>query len=115
MLARSGHGDVEQTLLFFGVSQPVFSAMYSPARSEICADTKSGQSRRPIEQRFGIGAVSAFDAGLAAGENHDWELQPFRFVNAHDAHRIEIFFGEHAFALILDVEHASVPIGESLP
>ena len=50
--------------------------------------------------------MAAFDAGLAAGENHDGKLQAFGFVDAHDAHGVEVFFGENTFAFVFDVEHA---------
>ena len=106
MLSRSGHGDVEQTLLFFGVSQPGFSAMYSPARSEIAP------MRRPVSPVDQSNSASA--AALCLPSMPVWQparitmgnSKPFRFVNAHDAHGIEVFFGEHAFAFIFDVEHA---------
>ena len=50
--------------------------------------------------------MSAFDAGVAAGQNYDRELQPFSLVYAHDAHGVEVFFGEDALAFVLDVEYA---------
>ena len=39
--------------------------------------------------------------------------KPFGFVDAHDAHGIDIFFGEHTFAFFFDIEHALLQLADS--
>ncbi len=106
MFARPGHGDVEQALLFLGASQAGLLGDVKTGEILHRTDAQSREARRPIEERFGVGVAPAFDAGLAAGQNDDRELQAFGFVNAHDAHGVQVLFGERALAFVLDVEHA---------
>ena len=58
--------------------------------------------------------MASFGAGLAAGQDDDGKLQAFGFVDAHDAHGVEVFFGEHAFAFVLDVEDALFELADRL-
>ena len=73
----------------------------------------SGESAGPIEQRFGRPFLPAINAGVAAGQNHNGKLESLRLVDTHDAHGIDIFFGEHAFAFLFDVEHALLQLADS--
>ena len=106
MFARPGHGDVEQALLF--LCAPEAGLLGDIKTGEILhrTDAQSREARRPIEERFGVGVAPAFDAGLAAGQNDDRELQAFGFVDAHDAHGVQTFFGECALRFVLDLKHA---------
>src|SRR5581483_9935452 len=75
MLARAGHGDVEQALLLFGASAAGFLRDVNRGETGERADAHAGETRRPVEERLAVGAAAGFDARLAARKNHHGKLE----------------------------------------
>ena len=50
---------------------------------------------------------------MTAGQNYDGKFKSLGLVDTHDAHGIDSFFGEHAFAFFFDVEHALLQLTNS--